>query len=85
MEEASLDGNSLKLFTEQFDQKVDLNVPLQEGEHERLRLSRHFIECIREGKEPISSSMSGLTNNLILDAIYQSSESGQEVRIDWDL
>lgn len=82
---ASLDGNSLKLFTEQFDQKVDLNVPLQEGEHERLRLSRHFIECIREGKEPISSSMSGLTNNLILDAIYQSSESGQEVRIDWDL
>ena len=28
---ASLDGNSLKLFTEQFDQKVDLNVPIPGG------------------------------------------------------
>jgi hypothetical protein len=29
--------------------------------------------------------MTGLTNNLILDAIYRSSKTGSEVTLDWDV
>ncbi|RMD74046.1 MAG: gfo/Idh/MocA family oxidoreductase, partial [Lentisphaerae bacterium] len=32
----------------------------------RLNLSQHFIDCIREGKEPISPAVSGFANNLII-------------------
>ena len=37
------------------------------------------MECILEGKEPITNAMSGLVNNVILDAIYESSETGKAV------
>jgi predicted dehydrogenase len=78
--------NSGKLLTEVFDRAVD--IPLTrpaDDEGDRVRLSRHFIECIREGKEPVSSAMSGLTNNLILDAIFESSRTGGEVKLDWNI
>lgn len=75
-----------KFLTEKFDQpmEVELNAPAND-EGGRIRLSRHFIECVREGKEPITSAMSGFTNNLILDAIYESSRTGREVILDWSI
>ncbi len=45
------------------------------------RLSRHFLDCIREGKQPITSALTGFTNNLVLDAIYESSRTGNEVKL----
>jgi predicted dehydrogenase len=83
---ASLKGNSGKLLTERFDQAIDIDIPEPENaEQDRIGMSKHFIECIREGKEPITSAMTGLTNNLILDAIYESSRTGHEVQIDWNI
>lgn len=83
---ASLDGNKAKILTEQFDRAIDIELKEpQHSEEDRVRLSRHFVECIREGKEPITSAMSGLTNNLILDAIYESSRTGREVVLDWTI
>jgi predicted dehydrogenase len=83
---ASIRGNQGKLLTETFDRatEVELVTP-EKDEGGRIRASRHFIECIREGKEPTTSAMSGLTNNLILDAIYESSRTGHEVILDWSL
>ncbi len=83
---ASYRGRQGKLLTEKFDRPLEtaINTP-DNSENERVRLSRHFLECIREGKEPISSAMSGFTNNLVLDAIYESSRSGHEVILDWNL
>lgn len=49
----------------------------------RYLMSKHFIECVRENKTPIVSALSGYTNNRILDAIYESSATGHEVKIDW--
>jgi predicted dehydrogenase len=46
---------------------------------------KHFIECVREGKEPISNAYTGYTNNLVLEAIYESSRTGSEVKLDWSL
>lgn len=54
------------------------------GDTDRILLSRHFLECIREGKQPITSAMSGYTANRIFDAIYESSRTGNEVKIYWD-
>jgi predicted dehydrogenase len=83
---ASLCGGKGSLHTELFDRTADieLSVP-QNDEGSRVRLSRHFIECIKEGKEPITSALSGLTNSLVLEAIYESSRSGEVVKLDWSL
>ncbi|MFD0692676.1 Gfo/Idh/MocA family protein [Paenibacillus sp. GCM10027628] len=79
-------GAQGKLFTEKFDRPIDIELrEPDQDEGDRNRFSRHFLECIREGKEPICSAMSGYTNNLILDAIYESSRTGNEVKIKWDL
>ena len=44
---------------------------------------RHFIDCVREGREPSASVHQGLDVLCILDALYRSAETGGEVRVDW--
>jgi predicted dehydrogenase len=83
---ASYRGATGKLLTEKFDKPMETPLARPENdEHERLRLSRHFLDCILTGKQPITSALSGFTNNLVLDAIYESSRTGHEVRLDWNL
>ncbi|MCL6633328.1 MAG: Gfo/Idh/MocA family oxidoreductase [Alicyclobacillus herbarius] len=83
---ASIVGQRAKFLTEKFNQPLQVELtPPQEDEGERARLSRHFVECVQTGREPISSAVTGLANNLILDAIYESSRSGREVLLDWSL
>ncbi|QQE80523.1 Gfo/Idh/MocA family protein [Alicyclobacillus sp. SO9] len=83
---ASIQGNSAKLLTELYDRAVDIPVAEpKDDEGERVRLSRHFVECVRNGTPPITSAMTGLANNLVLDAIFESSETGLEVVLDWEL
>lgn len=41
----------------------------------------HFIDCIRMNKEPISSSLQGYRLMQMLDAIYESADTGKEVRV----
>lgn len=45
---------------------------------------RHFIECVQTGREPISSALTGFTVNRVLDAIYESSRTGSEVKLSWN-
>ncbi|MFC4777260.1 Gfo/Idh/MocA family protein [Paenibacillus sp. GCM10023252] len=83
---ASYRGAEGKLLTEKFNRPFETNLHKPEGdEGERQRLSRHFLACIREGKQPISDALSGFTNNLVLDAIYESSRTGNEVKLNWNL
>ncbi len=42
---------------------------------------RHFIECIRDGKECLAPGEEGLVVQKMLDAIYKSAELGREVKI----
>ncbi|MFC5453053.1 Gfo/Idh/MocA family protein [Paenibacillus aestuarii] len=83
---ASIRGTKGKLLAELFEREadVDLSIPDQD-EGPRVRMAKHFLACIREGKQPITSVMTGYTNNLILDAIYRSSHTGREVQLDWDI
>jgi predicted dehydrogenase len=83
---ASYRGSRGKLLTEKFNRPLETELVKPENdEGERVRLSRHFLECVREGRMPISSALTGLTNNLVLDAIYESSRTGNEVKLDWSL
>ena len=41
----------------------------------------HFIDCILDGKKPVCAAKQALAVQKILDAIYQSSKTGKEVRI----
>ncbi|QHT63842.1 Gfo/Idh/MocA family oxidoreductase [Paenibacillus lycopersici] len=83
---ASYRGATGKLLTEKFDKPMEIALSRPENdEHERLRLSRHFLDCIKTGKQPITSALTGFTNNLVLDAIYESSRTGNEVKLDWNL
>jgi predicted dehydrogenase len=83
---ASMQGQKAKLLTEIYDRAVDVELTKPgKAIQERVLLSSHFIECIQENKEPISNVMTGFTNNLILDAIYESSRTGHEVILNWDI
>ena len=83
---ASYRGETGKLLTEKFDRPLETEL-VKPGNDEgaRLRLSRHFLECIQNGTQPISSAITGLTSNLILDAIYESSRTGNEVKLNWNM
>ncbi|XEC93783.1 Gfo/Idh/MocA family protein [Paenibacillus tarimensis] len=83
---ASYRGSKGKFLTEKFNQPIETEIhPADNDEGERLRLSRHFLDCIEQGKQPITSAMTGFTNNLVLDAIYESSRSGNEVKLNWEI
>ncbi|NOY74476.1 MAG: hypothetical protein GXP32_01630 [Kiritimatiellaeota bacterium] len=43
----------------------------------------HFIECAKKGEQIIAPVRSGMVNNLILDAIYESAKNCKSVDIDW--
>jgi predicted dehydrogenase len=42
---------------------------------------RHFIDCIRQGREPTATVGQGLDVLRILDALYRSAASGREILI----
>jgi predicted dehydrogenase len=83
---ASMSGPKGKLHTELFDRTADVElITPDKVESARVGMARHFIQCVKEGKEPLTSAMSGLTNSLILEAIYESSRTGKVVELDWNL
>lgn len=77
-------GNNGKYVTHSDNEVLESDITPLEGEEDRILMSRHFVECIREGKQPITSALSGYTNNRILDAIYESSRTGNEVKLNWN-
>ena len=42
---------------------------------------RHFVDCVRHGREPSAPVGQGLDVLRILDALYRSAETGREVVI----
>ncbi len=80
---ASIRGKRLVYTTQKFDRPVDVEAPAPAGEDHRTLLARHFLESVASGTTPISDAVSGLVNNAILDAIYESARTGRAVELDW--
>jgi predicted dehydrogenase len=67
-----------------FESERDVPIPPQPREYDaRVELSRHFIDCVRNGRKPIANQDTGLAVTAVIDAIYRSSKSGKSVEIDW--
>ncbi|MCR2806122.1 Gfo/Idh/MocA family protein [Paenibacillus soyae] len=77
-------GEKATFVTHADNQVVETEIEPLEGEEDRILMIKHFAECIREGKTPITSALSGYTNNRILDAIYESSRTGGIVPLSWN-
>lgn len=71
----------LEIYKDWNDVELDITPRLPEADAYQEEIN-HFIECIREGKEPIPNAEQGVTIMRIIDAIYESSERGEEVRLD---
>ncbi|OXM13657.1 Gfo/Idh/MocA family protein [Paenibacillus herberti] len=81
---ASYAGSNGTYVTHNEEGVVEEGIVPLEGEEDRILLTRHFLECVASGNEPISSALTGFTNNRILDAIYESSRTGSEVKLNWN-
>lgn len=77
-------GSNGEYVTHANNEVVKSEITPLEGEEDRVLMSQHFIDCIRENRQPITSALSGYTNNRILDAIYESSRTGNEVKLNWN-
>jgi predicted dehydrogenase len=67
-----------------FDSNSGIPIPRQpKGYDARIELSRHFIDCVRNGKKPLANHETGLAVMAVIDAIYRSSKSGKSAEIDW--
>jgi predicted dehydrogenase len=80
----SIVGNTATLVKHENNEVVKQAIEPLDSDNERELVARHFIASIHEGMMPISSVITGYTNNRILDAIYESSASGGEVKLNWD-
>lgn len=82
----SIDHGRHKFLAEHNGEPTEQDLqPPADAANERDLLSQHFIDCIRQNKEPVSPAMSGLVNNMVIEAIFESSRTGREAVLDWNL
>lgn len=74
------DFGQLRLYKDMGGAPVDIHPtpPKLSGRQGEIN---HFLTCIQEGKQPLSTAEQGLHILQILDAIYQSAQTGREVVI----
>ncbi|MEX2104446.1 MAG: Gfo/Idh/MocA family oxidoreductase [Bacilli bacterium] len=77
---ATLDSDHFHIYSEKYGSIVDLS-PKPDKVNDRVELLKHYFTCIDTGETPICSAEQGLFVNKILDAIYQSSQTGQLIEI----
>ncbi|HEY8745173.1 MAG TPA: Gfo/Idh/MocA family oxidoreductase [Chloroflexota bacterium] len=73
----------LTIYSEEMGRLVDKMPRVQTIQYAEThaRAIRHFIDCIQEGKQPLSDGKQAVVTLQILDAIYESSKIGQMVEI----
>jgi predicted dehydrogenase len=75
--------DTLELYTQEQGEAVDRVVKvepdLEMGRHTAVK---HFAQCLVDGREPISPGTDGLRIMKILDAMYESAETGRAVDIE---
>ena len=72
--------NPLTIFGEEENYLMDCT-PIVSEEDAFFNQISHFVECIKEGKEPISPAEDGVMIQKILNGIYDSGKAGKEVQL----
>lgn len=79
---ASIYGDRVKFFGERFGRAYSVESPSPANAADpRALLSAHFLDCVRERKEPSCGIESGLATMAVIDAIYRSQRSGKSVSV----
>jgi predicted dehydrogenase len=73
-------GETLALYAQRNGQLVDVK-PLFRNPDAYLEEVKHFAECIRTGKTPMSPGEDGVKVQTVIDGLYRSAEAGKEVNI----
>jgi predicted dehydrogenase len=74
--------DKLLLFKQEHGAPVDVNLKVQpDPAMGRLEAVRHFVDCVLQGKQPISPATDGLAIMKVLDALYKSARTGKAVNI----
>ncbi|MCK4244944.1 MAG: Gfo/Idh/MocA family oxidoreductase [Candidatus Omnitrophica bacterium] len=79
-EEGKMGEKGLKVFTGKQGDLMDIS-PILPDVNPYEKQAAHFIECIRENKEPITKPKEILNVVKIIEAIYLSAEKGEEVKL----
>lgn len=77
---ASYRWGELKIFSEILDTNVDI-IPDTNYPRNAIDEFEHFIDCIRNDKEPMARPEEAVELMKVIDAIYESAETGKEVRL----
>ncbi len=78
--EGKIGETGLKIFAEREGDLMDI-VPVLPKVNSYEKEDSHFIECIRENKEPITKPKEILNVVKIIEAIYLSAETGKEIKL----
>lgn len=70
----------LELYTEILGEQANVNLRVDEG-NGYLEEMREFLNCIAEGRRPVTDGWDGVTVMKMLTALYRSAEQGKEVAI----
>ncbi|MBT2722133.1 Gfo/Idh/MocA family protein [Bacillus sp. ISL-46] len=72
----------ISIYTEKFTILEDIHPQVNFDDVEaRTEMWHHFLHCVRTGEQPLTTPEQGMFINKILDAIYESSQTGREVLI----
>ncbi|MBO5051846.1 MAG: Gfo/Idh/MocA family oxidoreductase [Clostridia bacterium] len=79
----SAQENRLRLFTEEYGKTVDITPATDDTRCTPIHEAnlRHFADVLLNGAEPMFVPQQGLDMIKILEAMYRSAESGQEIRL----
>ncbi|MFW5976389.1 MAG: Gfo/Idh/MocA family protein [Bacillota bacterium] len=72
--------NPLKIFDEEENHLVD-KAPIVGDDSNFDNEIRHFLDCVKEEKEPMAPVEDGVIVQKILDGIYESAEAGKEISL----
>lgn len=72
--------NPLTIYSEEENYLMDCT-PTVGSEDAFANQIRHFIDCIKEGKQPIATAEDGVQVQKILNGIYDSAKAGKEVTL----
>ncbi|MDO8589048.1 MAG: Gfo/Idh/MocA family oxidoreductase [Armatimonadota bacterium] len=78
--EGGADLDPLRIYKDIQGVSVDLTPQFGQLSGHEMAI-KHFVECLREGKEPMSTGRHGLDIMRILDSIYKSMDTGHGVTL----
>ncbi|RJX39452.1 gfo/Idh/MocA family oxidoreductase [Paenibacillus pinisoli] len=77
----SIIGERGTYITHRSNEVAESEIAPYAGEEDRVLMARCFVECVHEGRQPDAGAMAGYTTSRILDAIYESSRTGHEIKL----